>query len=511
MRKLTKIVSTPASLPAPVGGWNARDSLGEMPPLDAVYLTNMFPKTTEVMLRRGYTEHATGLPDQVETLMEYAGASADKLFAISDGKIYDVSSAGAVGAPAVSSLTNSRWQYVNVGTTANNYLMLVNGVDKARFYTGSAWAKDGDGAPYDITGVDSADCIQINMFKNRVWLVEDGTLNAWYLPTGQIGGSATKFPLNGVASMGGYLMAMATWTIDAGQGMDDYAVFVTSKGQLIMYKGTDPSSVNTFALVGVWVLGAPVGRRCFINLGGDVLLICQDGVLPISGILQSSRVNPRVALTDKIQWAMSEAISTYGSNFGWQLLYYPESNILFLNVPVDSGMQQQYAMNTISKAWCNFTGWHANCWSLFNDQPYFGGDGFVGHAWNGSTDAGDDIQGDGKQAFNYFKMPGVLKRWTMMRPILSTNGTPAVQANVNVDFDDTPPSAPISFSSVSYGLWDAGLWDAATWGSDDVIQKNWQGVTGLGYCASVRILINAQGINVNWISTDTVFEKGAIL
>lgn len=509
---MKRAVAQPASLPAPVGGWNARDALGEMPPMDAVYLENWFPTTSDVMLRKGYTEHATGLPDQVETLMEYAGATADKMYAISDGKVYDVTSSGPVGAAEVSGLTNSRWQYINVATTGGNYLMMVNGEDKAQFYTGSAWAEDGDGAPYDITGVNSADCVQINLFKNRVWLIEDGTLNAWYLPTSAIGGAATKFPLSGVAFLGGYLMAMATWTIDAGQGVDDLAVFITSKGQVIVYKGTDPTSAATFALVGVWNLGAPVGHRCFIKFAGDVLLVCQDGVLPLSGSLQSSRVNPRVALTDKIQWAMSEAVSNYGANFGWDLLYYPESNMLFLNVPVSEGSnQQQYVMNTITKSWCKFTGWEANCWTLFGDLPYFGGDGFVGHAWNSNGDNATNINADGKQAFNYFKSPGLLKRWTMMRPIISTNGTPSIQANINVDFDDTPPSTAIAYTPTVYGVWDIGQWDISLWGGDNVIQKNWQGVSGIGYCAAVRLIAASQGIDVHWISTDLVSERGGIL
>ena len=81
-----------ASLPAPVGGWNARDSLANMAPTDAVQLENYFPGVSNVNLRGGYSKHATGLPDDVETLMTYSGGTADKMFAVSDGKIYDVTS-----------------------------------------------------------------------------------------------------------------------------------------------------------------------------------------------------------------------------------------------------------------------------------------------------------------------------------------------------------------------------------------------------------------------------------
>ncbi len=50
-----RAVSQPVSLPAPTGGWNARDGLTAMGPLDAVTLTNWFPATTECQLRFVYT------------------------------------------------------------------------------------------------------------------------------------------------------------------------------------------------------------------------------------------------------------------------------------------------------------------------------------------------------------------------------------------------------------------------------------------------------------------------
>ena len=107
------------------------------------------------------------------------------------------------------------------------------------------------------------------------------------------------------------------------------AVFVTSWGEVLVYKGTDPSSANTWALVGVWQIGAPVGRRCIMKYAGDLLIICQDGVYPMSSALQSSRVNPKVALTNKIQFAVSDAVTNYGSNFGWQLISFPKQKHLF--------------------------------------------------------------------------------------------------------------------------------------------------------------------------------------
>ena len=323
------------SLPAPVGGWNARDSLANMDPSDAVQLENWFPGTSNVNMRYGYTNHTTGITgQQVESLMVWNGPTSSAMIAATNGgKMYTVTAPGAVGAAALTGLTNGRWQYENMSTTGGSYLVAVNGSDKAVIYNGT-YHRDGDGAPYDVTGVNTANCINVNLHKNRLWFVQKDTLDAWYMPTSAIGGAATKFSLNAIAQKGGSLIAMYTWTIDAGYGVDDNAVFVTSEGEVIVYAGTDPASAATWALIGVWQIGTPVGYRPGMKYAGDLLLITQDGVVPMSGALQSSRLNPRVSLTDKIQWAMSMAVDAYGGNFGWELIYFAQQNQLYLNVPV---------------------------------------------------------------------------------------------------------------------------------------------------------------------------------
>ena len=47
-----------ASITAPIGGWNARDSIAQMPPTDAVTLNNLYPTPTDVTLRNGYTRYS---------------------------------------------------------------------------------------------------------------------------------------------------------------------------------------------------------------------------------------------------------------------------------------------------------------------------------------------------------------------------------------------------------------------------------------------------------------------
>jgi len=503
--------SNVVSIPAPIGGWNARDSLGAMEIQDAVTLTNWWPGTNAVVLRYGYTQYATGITGQVETVMSYSSGTTNKLFAAATTKIYDVTAGGAIGAADVSSLTNARWQFINITTPANSYLMLVNGADKLRFYTGSGWAKDGDGSPYNITGVDTATCSNITLFKNRVWLIQDGTLKAWYLPINAIGGAATALDMSSLVQMGGYLVAGMTWTLDAGYGMDDYLVFITSNGETLVWRLTDPTTPNGISLIGVYKLGAPIGKRCWTKFGGDLLVITQDGVVPMSGALQSSRLDPRVSITNKIQYAMSTAISNYSTNFGWGLLYFPKENQLILNVPISEGtQQQQYVMNNITKSWCNFTGWNANCWELWKDDPYFGGNGYVGKAWNGNSDNGSDIASFALQSFQTYGRANQ-KQCQMIRYHLFTNGFPTVYGNVNVDYNLADTGQSLNFAPVTFATWDTALWDTAVWGDTLVPSADWQGVTEIGYSFAPILKTASQGVQIQWVTADLVFTPGGTL
>ena len=501
------------SLPAPLGGWNARDSYANMDPSDAITLINMFPTVSNVTLRDGYTKYATGLDGKVQTIMVYNYGNNSKMFAAtSTGNIYDVTNSGAVGGPVVTGLSNGIWQYTNITTEGGSYLMAVNGVDKLLLYDGSTWLPIDDSSTPAITGVATTDLCNILLFKNRVWFIEQYTLKAWYLPTSSIGGIAQYQNMSSLCKFGGHLVDLDNWTIDAGYGVDDNITFITSIGEVIVYRGTDPASAATWSLIGIWKLGSPVGIRPMLKWGGDLLILTYDGLMPMAASLQSDRLDPRVALSDKIQGAITNATTQYGGNHasvGWQVTYTAKYNAVWINVPVADGQQEQYVMNTITKSWCQFTGWAAYCWEILSDDPYFGSDGYVGKAWsNNYTDDTSNIPTTTQQAFNYFGSRGVKKYFTRARPSIFTNGTPTINVGMNVDFDTSDTTAALAFTGTQYGVWDVGYWDTAIWGADLVIQNTWLGITGLGYCGGLQMKTASKGIQIQWASTDVVYQSG---
>lgn len=500
------MTSQSVSVPAPVGGWNARDPIATMPATDALVLDNWFPTPSDVRVRGGKTSWATGLSGQVESLLKYASTSTSKLFAAAGGNVYDVTSTGAVGA-AVTTFSTSRIQSENFTTAAGNYLICCTGADAPQHYNGTVWATPA------ITGVTggASTLVQPCAFKSRLFFTQTDSLSFWYLPVNSIAGAATEFALGGIFADGGYLLAMGTWTLDAGTGVDDHAVFVTSKGEVAVYAGTDPTSAADWGLVGVYRIGTPIGRKCMVKYGGDVLIICQDGVFPLSAALQSTRVDVTAAITDKIRPTVNQSATSYKNVYGWQVLPYPKESAVILNVPTSSTVSYQYVMNGITGAWCRFTGWNASSFAVFTDDLYFGGLNTVYKAWTGNDDNGNDIDSDAKTAFSDFGAPARKKHFKMIKMFVGTNGAFGPGIRLNVDYADERVTGTGAAIPLTAGVWGVSVWGGTTWGGGLQTIARWQKVTGVGYCASLRVRNATNGSELRWYSTDYMIEVGGIL
>lgn len=504
------------SIPPPIEGWDASSPLQAMSPKRAIALENMFPEQAYCRIRRGHVLHSqmfdgAGTPaaitDPVETLMAYNGLTANELFAAAGASINSVTGASD-GTQVVGSLTNARFQYINFTTSGGKFLYAVNGADNPQLYSGSAWSNP------TITGISASDAIGICAHKHRVWFAMNESTKAAYLPVDSIQGAATEFDLGAQFTKGGYLAAIGTWTIDGGAGADDLIVFVSSRGQVAIYQGTDPSSADTWQLTGVFDLGAPIGRRCLTKVGADLALISIDGVVPLSKALALDRgAEQLVAITQRIQRAMNDAAVSYKDKFGWQLIGYPKGTAAFLNIPTAEGSKgMQFVMNTLSGAWAKYTGMDAICWELMDDRIFFGGaGGKVYEADIGSLDNNSPINFKLKPAFNYFGSSGVQKLFHQVRPILTTNGqvTPAIA--LNTDFEDSDPDLVPVVVTADSAKWGQVQWGHFQWGSAAPnAQAEWIEAGGVGFCAApnmraqvsqetgLEVVLNVNGFDVRY-------------
>lgn len=498
------------SYPAPVGGWNARDALAAMKPTDAITLENWFPRPSYVEIRGGSADHATGMTGPGKTLAAYYPLTGvGQMYCFTSSGIYNVTSAGAVGASKLAR-TDGKHQWVNFGDGTNNYLIACNGVDKPAYYDGTTWTAVDNASSPALTGVTSTTLVAPCVFKGRLFFIQKDTLSFWYLAAGAAGGALTEFPLDAEASKGGYLMAMAVWTIDAGDGVDDRLVLVTSEGQVIIYQGTNPASAAAWEKVGTYDLGKPLGRRCMCQYGGDLIIITENGAFPMSAALQSANIDYKLALSFKIESAFTTAAESYGSTFGWKATVYPAQSALIVNVPIaENGEHEQYVMNTITKAWCNFTEWDAEDFIVFDKQLYFTTSTKVVKAWTGFADGSSDVVAYGKSAFSYFGNPGVQKRFTMFRPVLAVNGRLSYLTDIDVDFKDTILVGTATYTPDVGGLWGTALWGTGLWGSGQQIVQQWTSPAEYpGRCAAGKLKVANDSLTIQWMACEYIYEYG---
>ncbi len=158
-------------------------------------------------------------------------------------------------------------------------------------------------------------------------------------------------------------------------------------------------------------------------------------------------------------------------------------------------------------SWCRFRNINANCWGLFNDQPYFGGvDGKV-YQWDtGYSDNGATINWECRQAFLSMGDPGLNKLWTMVRPIFRYSGTPAIQTTLETDYKLLIPGVPASIPNASESNWDSALWDTAPWSDGQQIIELWGSAAGIGRVCAIHMKGATLG-PLSWLATDFTFKQ----
>jgi hypothetical protein len=396
------------------------------------------------------------------------------------------------------------------GTAGGDFLVLANGTDDVQTYDGAAFAVPA------ITGVAADTLSHVWSFANRLFFVKSGTQSAWYLPVDSIAGAASEFSLAGVFSKGGSLLFGAKWSMDAGDGLDDKCVFVSTEGEVAVYEGTNPGSAADWRKVGLYAIPKPLGRRPYVQAGGDLLIAVQAGLIPVS-----AAVNRDIAALDAA--AVSRNISPYwqeqartlaGEN--WEMIKIPRANMMIVSQPGDTN-QTCLAINLQTGAWSRFTGWNTECLALFNDQGYFGSDDDCIYQMEvGGSDDGAPYTCTYLGLHEQLGVQGRQKTLLQMRAVFLAGSPVRPQLSALTDYDETlsaPPSSVADFASATWdgALWDVDKWDAAT---DLVIDATWTSIGKTGFSVAPELQIT-YGVTptplVELVSIDAEFIVGAMV
>jgi hypothetical protein len=478
-------------VPAPTAGIDSVSPLVATEPSYGLSLVNLVPSGPGLRVRSGYTSFATVTgTGGARTIIPFEGSTTQKLFAVTSAAIFDISAGGAgVSSVALPSAAGAAgWgTWTDFVSDANTHYAFYadeqNGL--YRYQEAGAWA-----AVTDITGVAETDLVFTTQHQGRMWFVERSTANAWYLAAGAISGAATVFHFGNKFRHGGTLIGLYPWTVDGGEGLNDHLVAISSGGDVMVYKGIDPSSASTWELVGQWYVGAlPAGRRIAQNEGGDLYILSQYGVIPLTRLMQGSLVQQDTAqLSRNISPLIATAMALTRSSRGWEMRNVPSENVFLVSRPALTGYNdQQFTLST-----------HTNGWSVFESLPYQTGDTWVGsfyfgdssgNVWllTGNADNGIAISFSLLSSFQEYGEIGLYHRAQFIRPVFRSVAAPSYAIEARYDYDDSPVLTSSLTPVLSGSLWDAAVWDTDMWASSGTVVQATRGASGLGRAMAVAM------------------------
>lgn len=508
-----------AVIPPPVGGWNTRDPISQMDSTFATELINLFPQDGVVTLRNGRTRFGTASSGGVLHTFRYG--SYDKL--IQAGIVLDIRDMSSGGAG-----TDIR------GGAAINGGFFYSQQFKDRIFLNSTstsddvyhWTGTGNIAASAFTGPSGDDKTlgPIAAYKNRLYFASLNSLDIWYANYDSITGALTQYPVDALFKLGGLILFMGSVTRAKDFSEDELFCAVSSEGEVLLFQGNSPASTS-WEIIGRYNIPKPLGVKAFFYLGSTLMIITSQGILPIDTIMGgnfsssvSSVLSGDISALIRAKFteaAQPEFFPSSGSiyNHRWNGCNYPRANMLVINIPTTSAVttneSEQYVMNSLTGAWCKFTGWSANHFAIWQDRLYSVWSGAQSPSVSGAVFLCDDgyVDYDSsnatvsrtikmRPAYNFFGDPSHKKRFLFAVPHMYQSEGMQLTIDADVDFKNvaatqvvTPDNADTSYKYYSPTV----------------------GLAAVGKCASIRIDQSVTTKRMELQAIEVFWETGSVL
>ena len=466
------------TIPAPTRGLILNENQSFMQPGGAIVLDNWKPTMQGIALRGGCIRWCA-LPETtpVVSMFQYASGNIAKMFAGNATKLYDVTTTAPVqvasgqhsGNYCASQLANQGGDWLLVANDAGDPLLRFDGTSWEHLISG--YVPPG-GKPSTITGPvgttveNGGNLTYVWKYRGRFFFIEGGSMNAWYLPTNAAGGLLQLIPLSGAATKGGKLLCGFSWSIDAGDGLDDKCVFMTDHGELLIFTGSDPSNASNWSQEGRYTTSTPMGMNAHQALGGDVLIATVDGIIPISASVNkdvSQLELAAITLTIKPMWRTEVATK---NALPWTMSKWDDYGGLFVTWPGGNpGNQYCAVVNIATGAWCRFLGWDAMCFAQMRSDMFFGTQaGIIMQADRTGYDDGKPYVATMVGGWEMFQSQSATVVWRQARVSFSAQAGEPFQPQVSATTDYVVIIPPAPQAAPDPGIADA--WDQGLWGPD---------------------------------------------
>jgi len=396
----------PHSIPASVGGVNALSPLMGMPIEDCIYTFNLMPVEYGLRLRKGYREWATGVEGDVRSIIPYESPSSDpaddRLFAVSEYGIYDVSLFNTTSPDKVVDFIQQGEAAGNgvhcefTSISGDHYLYYADELNGIWVYENETqlwerpqgWVYDDPNDPETEIPFPVENVAFVMVHKLRIWVVLEDSTDAYYLDVASISGKLTLFTFGAKMIHGGNLMGLWTWTLDGGDGVDDYLTAISRGGDMMIYRGSDPIAED-WQLTGTWFLGeVPRSRRIVSQHGGDMYALSTFGLTSFRDLLQGSAADLLVTSPSaKVARFLRADVQSGVNSYRWSLRVNPGDGSMYIITPKPSNTQYiQYSQNLSTKAWGFMRDVPMLCGYSWNGEFFFGSTNGIVYVYDGVLD-----------------------------------------------------------------------------------------------------------------------------
>jgi hypothetical protein len=397
------------------------------------------------------------------------------------------------------SLTSGTTVSASINTGSGfSYFFLANGVDTMKRYDGTTWTS------IAAFGTTTDNYNFVLTYRQRLFFIKKNSLEIEYLSPNSIAGTATNYPLGAVFRQGGYLVAMETWTIDGGTGPEDQLAIISSKGEVSVYSGSDPA---TWVFRGTYFIGRPLGQKCMVKYGGDILVLTETGVTPLSKVVQSTSIDRAQTFSQNIRSIFNTAAGLFSGNAGWEMIVDPVTPMVLINIP-STPVIKQAVMHSQTGAWTLYSGWDASCFARMGQQIYFGS-GTVIKRVTGNSDDGTNITCTMLQAPSRFQY-GENKRVQYVRPYLNTTGSFFYNMGIASNFSDPREKTYVQKGpGISAALWGTGIWGTSLWSGNQELSQDWQTIPDEhALWKSLYLQIVTNNGRVTYYGSDILYTPG---
>ncbi len=440
-------------IPAATGGYNTDSAIDAMPETDATIFTNLVVEYGAVKVRKGFT---------VLNALSGTSSIGNKIAILTTSLINRLVVAGATAVSYVSSgsttvitsgLSGARWSITNF----KDRLWFCQFSDFETLtgffsYDGTTWA-----ASTFTLGGPTFDVSYTCAHNSRLYCIvkTSNVISLYYGGVNSVTGTLTNFDVSGLLEHGGYIVGLASLGRATGAGDQSQLFILSSKGEFLMYSGTDPGD-SSWTLVRRGKIPAPIvpGRYCdaMTKYKDDLLILTIAGVYSLNSVLSGT---PNQQLT-KASSVIRERARTNFNSYGWQIYYHALKEWIIINMPISdsSGTSEQLILDlSEGGATYNWTGINAYNWVGDAAYLYFVGginSTNVAIGYDNTTDGGTAISWELGTSWSLLQSNNSKRSCGLLPVIMADAAAEDISIKVETDLRTSSNSYSVPLTSDEY-------------------------------------------------------------